>query len=150
MTTGDKVFLDTNVLLRANHAGLGLHHEANDLLLQWKQDNVELWISRQIIREYLVQITRPGLLAEPLTAAQVEAQVKGLRKAFQIADETDAVTDKLVGLLQTFPSGGKQIHDVNVIATMLVYNIGTLATTNFEDMKRFAGRVKIVHLSAES
>ncbi len=146
MTTGDRVFVDTNVLLRANHPGLGLHQEANIALTRYRRDEYELWINRQVVREYLVQLTRPGLLAQPLTFTEIEAQVAGLRAVFRIADDTEAVTDKLIELIKEFPTGGKQIHDANIVATMLVYGIDTLVTQNVADMKRFAERIKIVSL----
>ena len=148
MTTGDRAFIDTNVLLRANHPGLGLHREANTLLEQYRHDGYELWISRQVIREYLVQLTRPGLLVQPLSGIEIETQIKGLRTLFRIADETEAVTEKLIDLLRSIPSGGKQIHDVNIVATMLVNDIGTLLTQNVADMQRFAAQIRIVPLSA--
>lgn len=150
MTTDAKVFIDTNALLRANHPSLGLHHEANAMLVQFWQDGYELWISRQVIREYLVQLTRPGLLAKPLTITEVEAQVKGLRTVFRIADETEAVTEKLIDLMKLIPSGGKQVHDANIVATMLVNDIHTLLTNNVSDMKRFAEQIMITPLVAVS
>lgn len=150
MTTGAKAFVDTNVLLRANHPDFGLYHAANALLTQYRQDGYELWISRQIIREYLVQLTRPGLLALPLTPSEVETQVRGLRTLFHVADETDATTDKLIELIKTFPTGGKQIHDANIVATMLVYGIDTLITQNVDDMKRFSGSITLHPLVEES
>jgi predicted nucleic acid-binding protein len=146
MTMGDRVFIDTNALLRANHQGLGLYREANTILAQFRQDGYELWISRQVIREYLVQLTRPGLLKKPLTAREVEVQVKGLRTLFRIADETEAVTEMLIELMKSFPGGGKQVHDTNIVATMLVNGIGTLVTNNVSDMKRSAEKITIAPL----
>ncbi len=74
------------------------------------------------------------------------AKVKIIRATFQIADETEAVTDQLIELIREFPTGGKQIHDANIIATMLVYGIDTLLTQNIEDMKRFSSKIKLVPL----
>lgn len=149
MTTDDSIFLDTNIVLRATHPGLDLHTVANQLLVEWKLRRAELWISRQVIREYVVQITRPGLLAQPLNGDQVEAQINGLRTVFRVADETEAVTEQLIALLKRFPSGGKQIHDLNIVATMQVYGVKTLATTNYEDMKRFEPIIQIIHVKSE-
>ena len=52
-------------------------------------------------------------------------------------------------ILGVYPSGGKQIHDANIVATMLVYGIDTLLTLNVEDMKRFADRIKILSPAPE-
>jgi len=144
-----KGMVDTNVILRADYKEVMLHNEADALIRQARKDGYQLWISRQIIREYIVQITRPGFLKVPLTPLKVESQVNALRLVFRVADETDAVTSKLIEL-KIYPSGGKQIHDLNIIATMLVYGIDTLLTINVEDMKRFADRVTIMPLVGEA
>jgi predicted nucleic acid-binding protein len=143
VTMAAKAFLDTNIVLRLVNGGLPESSAIEQLVQQIRDENYELWISRQVIREYLVQVTRPGFLAIPLSIEQVNAHTRTLRSLFKVADETDAVTDKLLELLNEFPSGGKQIHDVNIVATMLVHDIDTLLTLNVEDMKRFATQIKI-------
>lgn len=146
MMTDARAFVDTNVLLRSIQATMPLHIEALTLITKARDDGYELWISRQVIREYIVQVTRPGVLTLPFDAEQVAAKVRFIRAAFQIADETEAVTDQLIELIREFPTGGKQIHDANIVATMLVYGIDTLATQNIEDMKRFASKIKLIPL----
>jgi hypothetical protein len=47
-------------------------------------------------------------------------------------------------LLLAIPTQGKQVHDANIVATMLAYGIGTLFTLNIEDMKRFSGRIQLL------
>ena len=59
MTMVDKVFLDTNIVLRAFHATIPEHPRVKALFDQLIDDETELWISRQVIREYLVQVTHP-------------------------------------------------------------------------------------------
>jgi predicted nucleic acid-binding protein len=143
---GGKAFVDTKVLLRAIQTAMPLHNEADMLISRARQDGHELWVSRQVIREYIVQVTRPGVLSTPLNAEQVAAKVGAIRAAFRVADETEAVTDKLLELIKEFPTAGRQIHDANIIATMLVYQIDTLLTQNIEDMKRFSSRIALLPL----
>ncbi|MCC7206667.1 MAG: PIN domain-containing protein [Anaerolineae bacterium] len=138
-----KAFVDTNIVLRRLNNALPGHAGATALIRQQLDDDVELWISRQVIREHMAQVSRPGLLDIPLTVAQIEQQVGFMRAMFNVADETEAVTEKLLELIREFPSGGKQIHDANIVATMLVNGIDTLLTMNVEDMKRFGSRIKI-------
>ena len=57
---------------------------------------------------------------------------------FQIADETAAVTEQLRRLITEVPVGGKQVHDANIVATMLAYDIPALLTHNTRDFERFA------------
>jgi predicted nucleic acid-binding protein len=149
MTTGARAFVDTNVLLRSLHPSIALYAEADALVVKARQDGYELWVSRQIIREYIVQATRPGVFDVPLNAKEVTEKVQAIRSTFRVADETDAVTDQLLELLNDFPSGGKQIHDANIVATMLVYDISTLLTQNVHDMKRFSTKITIIPLAQE-
>lgn len=143
-TMGANAFVDTNVLLRSIHVNALLHQESDALIAQMRENGYTLWISRQVLREYLVQVMRPGILRQSLTVKQVKARLKTMRLVFTIADDTDAVTEKLIELLERFPSGGKQIHDVNIVATMLVNQIDTLLTLNLAHMERFGSEIKII------
>ena len=109
-------------------------------------DNVELWVSRQVLREYLVQVTRPQITVRPLSIQQAVSQVNMIQSLFRVADETAEVTQKLLELLQQFPTGGKNVHDANIVATMLVNGVNTLLSQNVDDIKRFVPMIKIVPL----
>ena len=113
------------------------------LVISYQEQDAELWISRQVVREYLVQITRPGHLKTPLAGEDLQKHIQTLYTLFQVADETQAVADRLLQLVRDMPTGGKQIHDANIVATMLVNNISTLLTLNGEDMSRFAPHISI-------
>ncbi len=63
---------------------------------------------------------------------------------FKVADENQAITSTLVGLLAKYKIGGRQIHDANIVATMLVNGIDILLTTNIEDFKRYEDRIKVI------
>ncbi len=141
---GGKTFVDTNILLRATIMQFPLHEQVKQLVNGQIDAAVELWISRQVIREYIVQATRPQSFMKPMTIEQVEAQLTGMQALFQIADETEATTNQLLGLLRVYPTQGKLIHDANIVATMLVNQIDTLLTLNVADFKRFEDRIKIV------
>ncbi len=146
-TRGAKVFVDTNVILRYRIKVAPLHDKAAQLIADQKALNSELWISRQIIREYVMQITRDQNYMKALTMDEVEKEVQTLTSSFSIADETADVTNQLIALLKQFPTGGKQVHDANIVATMLVNNIGTLLTNNISDMKRFESLITIIPLA---
>lgn len=146
MTTSGRAFLDTNILLRRMIEQAPLHQEAKQLVQDQYKAHVELWISRQVIREFIVQVTRPQSFMRPITMEELDFQLRTMRTVFNTADETEAVTTQLLALMKAVPTGGKQVHDANVVATMLAYGIDTLLTTNVEDMKRFAGRITILSL----
>jgi hypothetical protein len=90
-----------------------------------------------------VQITRYGYIPKPLTAEQVLKQIRKLKRAYVIADETESVTNQLARLLLDHPTGGKQIHDANIVATMRVNDIPLLLTMNYEDFARFESKITL-------
>ncbi len=146
MTTGGDTFLDTNVLLRATLPAMPLHREAADLVSAQRTRGDVLWISRQVIREYIAVVTRPQTFLTPLSATEVIAQIQTFERLFIVADDTAQVTAHLLALLREHSTGGKQIHDANIVATMLAYGISTLLTQNVDDMQRFTGKITIVPL----
>lgn len=139
-----KVFLDTNVLLRATISPFPDYAIVKPFVDGYIARGDELWISGQVVREYFNQTTRPQSFMKPLDAAQIDAQYKKLRAVFKIATETEAVIEQFVMLLQTHPTGGKQVHDANLVATMLVYGIDTMLTINVSDLKRFQDKITLI------
>lgn len=146
MMAGAKVFLDTNILLRTILTQMNQHAEVDALVKRIIREGAELWISGQVIREFIVQATHPRTLTKPLTIEQVVNEIEAIKPLFQIADETATVRDKLLELLQQYPTQGKQVHDANIVATMLAYEINTLLTLNVDDMKRFNDKITLISL----
>src|SRR5262249_32499938 len=97
-----------------------------------------LWVSRQVLREYLVSLTRPQQFPIPPSLETVVAQVRQMQRRFRVADEGPAVTTRLLALVTEIPTYGRRIHDANIVATMLVYGIPRLRTNNPDDFVRFA------------
>lgn len=107
------------------------------------QSEQPLWISRQVLREFIAARTRPQTFAQPSTPEMVIERVWYLENRFQVADDTTAVTRQLIKLLEDFKIGGKQVHDANIVATMLTYDIPCLLTHNIKDFERFRDVIKI-------
>jgi predicted nucleic acid-binding protein len=108
------------------------------------QAGAELWVSRQILREYLAVLTRPGTTTLASPAATAVADIAAFVRMFRVADDTGDVTTKLLALVQSVPMGGKQIHDANLVATMQAYGIPRLLTHNVADLKRFGALITVV------
>lgn len=144
---GVKIFLDTNILLRSTLPRFPEYEKVYAFVSQYFDDNYELWISRQIIREYIAQCTRPQNFVKPLSTEEIVEQVKGFYGLFKIADETEVVTQKLLQLIQTYQIGGKQIHDANIVATMLANEIEQLITLNHSDFKRYEPKISLITVS---
>jgi len=147
---GVKAFVDTNILLRALITEMNLHPEADALLKRMLREDAELWINGQVIREFIVQATHPRTLSVPLTIDEVINEINRLKAVFSIADETIVVREKLLELLKEYPTAGKQVHDANIVATMLVYGIDTLLTLNVDDMKRFRDKINLISVEKSS
>ena len=148
MTIGgaDPSFVDTNLLIHAKITSAPLHEQARRVLEELFNAGVEVWISRQVIREYLAALSRPQTFTRPLPAVELRRDVEELSERFRIVDEDERVTDQLLDLLGQFPTGGKQVHDTNIVATMLVNRIPRLVTHNVADFARFTPVIDVVPL----
>ncbi len=143
MTNAKPLFIDTNVLIYANIAGAPFHEQALNAIKAARQSERTLWISRQVLREFIAARTRPQTFAKPSTPDVVIERVRYLEERFQVADDTAAVTGQLTKLLGDFKIGGNQVHDANIVATMQSYDIPCLLTHNVKDFWRFESVIKI-------
>ncbi len=137
------LFIDTNILIYANVATAPFHEQALKAIKSVHQAERALWISRQVLREFIAARTRPQIFAQPSTQDVVIKRVRYLEERFQVADDTSTVTGQLIKLMEDFKIGGKQIHDANIVATMRAYDIPCLLTHNVKDFQRFGEIIKI-------
>ncbi len=143
---GERIFLDTNILVYANAAEAPLHQLALSAIKTRYEAKGELWISRQILREYLVTFSRPQKFMNPRPISTVVERIRYFQSRFRVSEDNAIVTARLLELVQQFPTGGKQVHDANIVATMLAYGIPALLTNNTDDFTRFSGLISIVPL----
>lgn len=136
------LFIDTNILVYANVIETPFHEQALAAINTAHEAGRTIWISRQVIREYLVTLTRPQIF-ENLPRATVLEQVDQFIERFQVADDTAIVSEQLTKLMEDFKIGGKQVHDANIVASMLAYDIPCLLTHNVKDFQRFEEVIKI-------
>lgn len=132
----NKLFVDTNILVYLVNIDSSFHEEINkqfELLM----DTHELWISRQVLREYIVVMTRKVHLENQLTTEEVLDDIKNFYTLFKVADETEKVTNNLIQIMEKYKVGGKNIHDANIVATMFTYDIPIIWTINKKDFKRY-------------
>ena len=143
----DRVMLDTNVLLAATDEGRAEHRDALTVINDWAARHASLYTSGQILREYLAVATRPveknGL---GLNLPDALANVRAIRERTTLLAEGAKVADRLLGLLADVECRGKQVHDANLVATMLAHGIGTVVTMNLADFIRFERYVNLIRL----
>jgi predicted nucleic acid-binding protein len=143
----DRIMVDTNVLLAATDEGRAEHHDALTILNVWPAGDTIVCVSGQILREYLAVATRPadrnGLALKTPDALR---NVRAIRERATLLADGAKVTERLLGLLTDVECGGRQVHDANVIATMLAHGVGTVVTMNIDDFARFGQYVDLVRL----
>ena len=141
---GEPVFVDTNVLVHASRERSPFHAPATACLRHASNEGTPLWLSRQILREYLAVVTRPQPSEPAWPTVAAVADVRSLLSRFNVAEDGPRVTETLLQLLANYPSGGKQIHDANIAATMQAHGIRHLLTFNIADFRRFAGLIELI------
>lgn len=139
-------FVDTNILSYAQLAKSPFHLQAKARLLEFEAQGVELWISRQILREYLAVMTRPGTLTGQIPVADLIRDTQDFEAQFRIAEDSQIVTENLRTILRQVAVGGKQVHDANIVATMQAYGIPQLLTHNVGDFTRFGRLITVLPL----
>lgn len=141
MSAVESLFIDTNVLVYASWAVAPLHQHARGVLTGHRTAGEQLFISRQVIREWLATLNRPrtGLALSDLIA---EAQT--FNTHFVILDDTEATTTQLLKLLPQ--ATGVRVHDCNIVATMLVSGVRRLLTNNPDDFHAFSHLIDILPL----
>lgn len=143
----ERVMLDTNVLLAATDEGRTEHRDALTVLNDWAARHASLYTSGQVLREYLCVATRPaernGL---GLSMPDALGNVRAIRERTTLLAEDGKVMDRLLALLADVRCEGKQVHDANLVATMLVYGVDTVVTMNLPDFARFKGHISLIRL----
>jgi predicted nucleic acid-binding protein len=104
----------------------------------------------QIVREYLSTLSRPQTFSEPQSVSTLVERVHFFQSRFRVAEDSHRVTEKLLELMEQIKIGGKQVHDANIVATMLVYGIPRLLTHNAGDFVRFSQFITVLPLEASS
>lgn len=138
------MFIDTNVLVYSRIIEAPCHDVAGESLERVRLSNESLRISRQIIREYVSVVTRPQTWLNPLSSEEVLEEIDWLVSLFDILEDGPAVTEWLITLLREVSVGGRQIHDANIIATMLAHGERKLLTFNTSDFRRYGDRIELM------
>ena len=114
------MFVDTNVLVYAAVPAAPLHDRARDALAAGAAEG-PLCLSRQVLREFLAVLTRPQVWARPITLAAATEAVRALEAQFDVLEDGPASWQALLTLASRHAFGGRQVHDANIVATMLAH-----------------------------
>jgi len=139
-----RAFVGTNVLIYASRSTAEAYQQANAALARLEGESAELCVNRQVLRDSLATTTRPQADAAPLSLEVAVADVHRLANIHTVLEDGPAVTERLLQLVVRFPTRGKQVHDANLVATMLAHGVARLLTFNAGDFRRFGTLVEVV------
>lgn len=142
-TDASRVFVDTNILASALLPESPRYFHARGVLRRLAEADSEVWISRQVIREFLATMTRYEPIWNDVSRAALIDSGRTLERHYCVAEDLPLVAEQLYFLLGHVPTGGKQVHDANIVATMIAYDVRSLLTYNLADFKRFSGFIDI-------
>ena len=138
------MFVDTNVLISSRIPGAPGHEIARARLDRTLEDGEPVRISRQILREYLAILTRPQTWRMAVSREEALEDVGRMARSLPMLEDGPEVTEWLVKLCREVPVGGRQIHDANIVATMLTHGERRLLTFNTADFRRFGEWIELV------
>jgi predicted nucleic acid-binding protein len=136
-------FVDTNILVYSTARGAPFQERARTALARLIADE-PLFISRQILREYLAVMTRQQVWGKALSLAEAIADTLAFAQRFGVLEDGPPVWEQLTELGRRYSFGGRQVHDANIVATMLAYGERRLLTFNNPDFQRFNDLIEIV------
>lgn len=142
-------FVDTNILVYASGRTSPWHNRANDLLKKATIGGVTLFISPQVLREYLSVATRSVAQKNAIPWDKISKNHIHFQRIFKVLPENIATAKTLGELVHTYHVAGKAVHDANIVATMLVHGIKYLLTHNVDDFKRYKDLVKTILLEEQ-
>ena len=92
IAAAEPIFLDTNILVYASVDTSPFYDRARAAITDYETNGTPLWISRQVLREYLATLARPHI-GIPIT--ELTATVRQFEVRFQMAEEGPLVTTQL-------------------------------------------------------
>ena len=138
------MFVDTNVFVYARILEAPNHAVARARLERAIVGAVPVTLSRQVLREYLAVVTRPQTWSVAMAREQALGDVERLAANFMVLEDGPLVTATLIELCRDVPVAGKQIHDANIVATMLAHGERRLLTFNTADFRRYGDRIELI------
>ena len=138
------MFIDTNVLVNSRMFEAPDHLAARTLLERASRYSEPLRISRQILREYLAAVTRPQTWTNAIPREYALADAERFARRFEVLEDGPLVTETLISLCGEITVRGRQIHDANIVATMLAHREHRLLTFNSTDFRRYGDRIELV------
>ncbi len=147
---GSTLFVDTSVLIHANAKESPLHERAIRSLEIYLELGVELWISRQVLREYMAIVTQANVFAHPLPQPTAIARIRFFRDHFRVTEDSARITENLLKLMEKIPVNGGRLYDAYIISTMQTFGIDNLLTAEPADYAAYTHLIKVIPLISDT
>jgi len=131
------VFVDTNILVYCNNKDSSYCKPAREKLDEFITKGNILFTSDQVLREYLVIMTRSGILEKPISPELAVDDIKRMQEQFNVLFPDDKTLEILSDLIVTHGISGKRVHDTAIVSLMLANGISHILTNNVDDFKTF-------------
>jgi predicted nucleic acid-binding protein len=132
------ILVDTNILVHLANYQDSQHVGAMDAYVRLLEGGHRLFVTTQVLREFWVACTRPlEVGGMGLTAELAEQALFDVEAAFFRVEDSDRVYSKWRELVAVYSVLGKQVHDANLAASMIVNGLTHILTFNGKDFARF-------------
>lgn len=142
------VFVDTNILVYFTDGSSHFHSSSYNAITSLLSQKTDLLVSSQIVREYYAVASRSSQGYIALSRQDIMSNIKYFQLICRVvSDETQNILMKTLELTENIAIGGRQIHDANIVATMLVSGVHNLLTNNIAHFQRFSSLINLVSLT---
>lgn len=148
MKTFEKVLFDTNVLIAAHDNDNPNCEKARELITQVASYFLEGYLAQQNITEFISAITNPKRIVIPL---ELKLAIREAKKylspisGFKIISPVEKTLPVFLELVMASRLTKTKVFDAYLVATMITNGVFTLYTTNDQDFKKFADKIKIIN-----
>jgi len=138
-----ETFVDANLLIY----GLSPESEwcvrARERLEALRNLGVVVVASPQVLREVAAVLTRDPPRGRGLNGVDAIALVEGLAARLKLVHENESSHQLWCEFLRRGLARGSQVHDANIVATMVAHGVTMLLTHNVSDFRRFGAWIQV-------
>jgi predicted nucleic acid-binding protein len=140
---GEPLFLDTSLVIAATVEAHPAHAVSAAFVDAQVAEGRPMCISLQVCREFLVVLTRQPVSGRVFALQESLAALEVWLTGCSVLEENMTVLQECLRLVQQFGVLGKQVHDCNIVATMMAHGVRHLATRNAADFRRYGNLLSV-------
>jgi predicted nucleic acid-binding protein len=131
------IFLDSNVLIYETFGDFDAekHEDVCRELKYISDNNYNVYVSSQVLREFLAISTDNKFFERPLSIEEAFSKMDEYKKNFNILYDSELSMSKLKHLASKYQICKQDIHDTNIVATMVANQLEDIYTFNIKDFR---------------